>query len=163
MIIRAAQKKDLPQIAEIYNYEVLNGTSTFDIHPKTEEYFLSWFNMHNIDNHPLIVAEDEEKILGYASLSPYRDKEAYSQTVELSVYIGKPFRRMGIASRLMTEILKMAEEDKNTHKVISVITSGNEASRRLHEKYGFTFCGTVTDVGIKFGKYLSIDTYSLDT
>ena len=59
------------------------------------------------------------------------------------------------------EILRMAREDASIHMVVSVITAGNEASSRLHEKFGFTFCGTIPEVGMKFGRYLDIDNYWL--
>ena len=59
------------------------------------------------------------------------------------------------------EILQKAREDARTHNVVSVITAGNEASIRLHERFGFTFCGTVPEVGAKFGRLLDIDHYSL--
>ena len=61
----------------------------------------------------------------------------------------------------METILGMARADENTHMVVSVITSGNEASVALHEKFGFTHCGTIPEVGMKFGKYLDIDNYYL--
>lgn len=82
-------------------------------------------------------------------------------TVELSVYIDKNYRRQGIAAALMTEILAEAKKDARTHMVVSVITGGNEASEKLHEKFGFIYGGTIPEVGMKFGKYLAIDNYYL--
>jgi len=162
MIIRKAIQKDIGALTDIYNYEVQNGTATFDIRPKTTEERQQWFDLHNKENHPLIVAEGEGgKICGYASLSPYREKEAYRSCVELSVYVAHDARQQGVATALMSEILRLAKEDKSTHTVVSVITSGNEASKRLHERFGFDFCGTISEVGMKFGKYLSIDNYCL--
>ena len=162
MIIRKAEQRDLSTITDIYNYEVINGVATFDIKPKSTEERQQWFDLHNKENHPLIVAEDEEgKICGYASLSPYREKEAYRSCVELSVYVAHDSRRQGIATALMSEIINLAKKDKSTHTVVSVITAGNEASKKLHERFGFDFCGTISEVGIKFGKYLSIDNYCL--
>ena len=162
MIIRKAEQRDLSAITDIYNYEVINGVATFDIKPKSTEERQQWFDLHNKENHPLIVAEDEEgKICGYASLSPYREKEAYRSCVELSVYVAHDSRRQGIATALMSEIINLAKKDKSTHTVVSVITAGNEASKKPHERFGFDFCGTISEVGIKFGKYLSIDNYCL--
>ncbi|UKI37454.1 MAG: GNAT family N-acetyltransferase [Clostridiales bacterium] len=60
-------------------------------------------------NHPLIVAEGNGRILGYSSLSPYRDKEAYKTTVELSVYVSPNYRKMGVATALMSEIIRYAK------------------------------------------------------
>lgn len=92
MRIRTAREEDVEGLLEIYNYEVEHGTATFDLNCKTIEERLVWLREHNKDNHPLIVAEEDGKITGYASLSPYRDKEAYKATVELSVYIHKDWR-----------------------------------------------------------------------
>lgn len=161
MIIRTAQESDLPELAEIYNYEVLNGTATFDVNPKDLDERREWLNSHNKDNHPLIVAEVDGHVAGYASLSPYRDKEAYAATVELSVYIGPDYRRRGIARELIGVILREAGEREDIHTVISVITGGNDASIRLHEEFGFTYCGTIREAGTKFGRYLDIVNYQL--
>lgn len=159
--IRAATEADLPQLQAIYNDEVEHGISTLDLHPRTLEDRRAWLQEHNVENHPLIVSEENGEITGYASLSAYRAKEAYRSTVELSVYIARAWRRKGVATALMQAILTMAREDPNTHLVVSVITSGNEASERLHDRFGFTFCGTIPEVGVKFGTYQSIDNYYL--
>lgn len=161
MEIRTACIEDLGALTAIYNEEAEHGTATFDIHPKTEEQMLRWFYDHNKDHHPLIVATEGSEVAGYASLSPYREKEAYLSTVELSVYVARDHRRKGVAGALMTEILKMAREDEMLHTVVSVITSGNEASIHLHQRFGFRYSGTLHDVGMKFGSYLSIDNFEL--
>ncbi|MBR3972308.1 MAG: N-acetyltransferase [Ruminococcus sp.] len=161
MIIRKAQKEDISPLLDIYNYEVLNSTATFDLNPKTLEQWTEWFYAHNVDNHPLIVAEIEGEVAGYASLSPYREKEAYKSTVELSVYVNKDYRQRGVATALMSEIIRMAKEDSTIHSVVSVITSENEVSVQLHHKMGFTYCGTIHQVGEKFGRFLDISNFEL--
>ena len=162
MSIRLGKEEDIQALLEIYNYEVVNGVATLDLEPRSLEEWTQWFCEHNIGNHPLIVAEIDGEIAGYATLSEYRTKEAFKSTVELSVYIGPDFRGKGVASDLMEEILRMAKEDKDTHLVVSVITSGNGASVRLHEKFGFTFCGTIPAVGYKHGAYQGIDNFYLE-
>ncbi len=159
--IRKATLEDLPSITKIYNYEVLNGVATFDIHPKTTVERAEWFGAHSKEIHPIFVAEENGEVVGYASLSPYRDKEAYNATVELSVYTDPYFRGHGIGISLMREILDFAKKSSEIHTVVSVITSGNEVSVHLHEKFGFEFCGHLSEVGMKFGKYQSTDTYVL--
>ena len=161
MIIRKAKKEDLKELLDIYNYEVEHGVATFDLETKTLEEREEWFYSHNVDNHPLIVAEIDGNIAGYASLSSYREKEAYKSTVELSIYIGVSYRKKGVATALMDSILDEAKRDERTHTVISVITSGNEGSKKLHEKFGFEFCGTLNEVVIKFGEYRDTDSYRL--
>lgn len=161
MIIRTAEERDMPALLDIYNYEVEHGLATFDLNPKTMEERLPWFREHNVGNHPLIVAEEDGKAVGYASLSSYRDKEAYQATVELSIYIDPEYRRRGIAGELASSLLKTARERHDIHTVVSVITGGNEASIRLHERLGFVHCGTIREVGVKFGKLLDIENYQL--
>ena len=161
MEIRAARREDLEQTLAIYNYEVENGVATFDLHPKTAAEWEVWFDAHNVKNHPLLVAVQGEKVLGYASLSSYRSKEAYDSTVELSIYIAPDSRRQGVANALMEAILQGARRDSRTHVVVSVITGGNVASCSLHEKFGFTFCGALRELGWKFGAYRDVLHYSL--
>lgn len=161
MIIRKAEARDIPRLLEIYNYEVINGVSTLDLTPKTIEEWTEWFSLHQTAEHPLLIAETEGAIAGYATLSPYRQKEAYRSTAELSIYIAPECRRQGAASALMEEILKIARENGSLHLIVSVITSGNAASEALHKKFGFSFCGTIHEVGFKHGEFRSIDNYEL--
>ncbi len=161
MNLRTAVQADLPALLDIYNYEVVNGVATLDLAPKTLEDRQSWLDSHNVDNHPLIVAEEKGTVMGYASLSEYRQKEAYRSTVELSVYVHPDHRGKGVASAMMAHLLEEARRDVRTHTVVSVITSGNRASTRLHEKFGFTFCGCIREVGWKHGKLLDIDNWQI--
>ena len=161
MLIRKAEQTDLQALLDIYNYEVEYGVATLDLTPRSLAQWQAWFDHHNVENHPLYVAEIDGSVAGYASLSSYREKEAFRSTVELSIYIAPDFRKRGAATELMAFILKDAKADERTHTVVSVITAGNEASRKLHEKFGFEFCGTIREVGVKFGEYRDIENYRL--
>lgn len=161
MVIRTALEKDIEALLSIYNYEVENSTSTFDLNPKSLEQWREWFFNHNVGNHPLIVAEIDGEVAGYASLSSYREKEAYKSTVELSVYVDHRNRGRGVATALMKNIIAMARADSTIHTVVSVITSENVVSEKLHHKMGFTHCGTIHQVGMKFGRYLDISNFEL--
>ncbi len=159
--IRIAEEKDLPALTRIYNHEVLHSDATFDITPKTEDERLQWLKKHNIQNHPLIVAEEQGEVIGYASLSCYRDMQAYRGTVELSVYVDSLSRGRGVGERLCRHIIDMARADSLTVTIVSVITSGNQSSIALHQKLGFEFCGEIKNVGVKNGRLLSIKNYQL--
>ncbi len=161
VIIRPAVISDLPALLDIYNAEVTGSFSTFDTEPKSLGEREKWFYAHQGGRYILLTAEFGGAAVGYASLSPYRPLDAYKGTVELSIYVRADMRRRGIAGMLMGEILRMAEENPEINTVVSVITSGNEASKRLHERFGFTFCGTMPDVGEKNGVSLGIDNFVL--
>ncbi len=159
MQIRTGRAEDAADLLEIMNYEITHNTATFDLQKKTPEEWQQWMAMHGRDNHPLLVAEEDGRAVGYASLSPYREKEAYRTTVELSIYVHPDYRRRGIARALMEAILAAAKQDPAIHTVVSVITGENAASIRLHEQMGFRYSGTLHAVGQKFGRWLDIVNY----
>ncbi|WIM85446.1 N-acetyltransferase family protein [Gallibacterium anatis] len=160
-LIRPAQQQDLPALLAIYNHEILNGVATFDLQPKSLAERQSWFDEHNKNNHPLLVAEQDGEVLGYASLSRYAEKAAYNSTVELSVYIAQSARRQGIASQLMRAVIELAKKDNATHLIVSLITGTNQASISLHQKFGFNKVGTLHQVGYKHQQFLDVHIYEL--
>lgn len=161
MTIRWAELKDLERMVEIFNYEIVNGTSSFSIHPKTVEERKSWFEEHDRLWHPLIVAEEEGTVIGYACLSTYRSYDAYDTSAELSVYVDRNYRGRRVGHALMERLLEVARENGKIHAVLSVITGDNKTSMGLHEKFGFTCCGVTKEVGKKFGRYLDTAIYEL--
>lgn len=160
-LIRPAQQQDLPALLAIYNHEILNGVATFDLQPKSLAERQSWFDEHNKNNHPLLVAEQDGEVLGYASLSRYAEKAAYNSTVELSVYIAPSARRQGIASQSMHAVIELAKKDNATHLIVSLITGTNQASISLHQKFGFNKVGMLHQVGYKHQQFLDVHIYEL--
>ncbi len=156
LTIRKARQEDLPSLLAIYNYEIEHGTATFDLNPKTLEERQKWFDLHSGGKYLLLVAEEDGEAVGYASLSPYREWEAYVQTVELSIYVDAAHRRKGIGDQLMQAILDYARQREDIYTVVSVITGDNEKSIRMHKKYGFEDCGRLKEVGMKFGRRLDV-------
>ena len=161
LVIRPITKDDIAACLDIYNYEVVNGVATLDLEPRTLPEWQEWYEAHQTQEHCIFVGLIDNVVVGYASLSPYRPKEAYKSTVELSIYIHQEYRGKGIATRLMAHILEIAKNDPLLHNVVSVITAGNEGSTKLHERFGFTYCGLTPQVGFKHGKYQDTETYAL--
>jgi len=154
MQIRTADIKDIPSITEIYNDAILHTTATCDTEIKSIENRIEWFNDHS-KKYPIIVAVENEKVIGWASMSRWSDRIAYEDTAEISVYIHKDFRDMGIGKSLIKEIIE-AGKISGLHCVLSRITQGNEKSIYLHEKFGFTHVGVMKEVANKFGKILDV-------
>lgn len=151
---RSAQIKDIKKIAEIYNKAIIETNATFDIETKTVEDMKKWFKNHSSKN-PIIVAEYDNNINGWAALSKYDSKKAYSNTTELSLYVLEDFQGKGIGNKLIKEILNKGKKS-GVHVILARITEGNNISIKLHEKYGFEKIGTLKEVGIKFGKLLDV-------
>lgn len=154
IIIRKALLADLPFITAIYNKAVLNTTATFDLEVKTLEDRVGWFSNRG-ENFPIIVAEKQEKVVGYASLSKWSDKKGYDITAEISVYVHEDHQGVGVGKRLIEIIVKMAKETA-LHSIIARITEGNEKSIYLHKLQGFEVVGVLRNVGKKFGKLLDV-------
>jgi L-amino acid N-acyltransferase YncA len=139
----------------IYNREVDSGTATFDIAPRSLEDQLEWIAEHS-GAHPAVVAvTDEEEVVGFGSLSPYRPRAAYSTSVEDSVYVAEEFQGLGIGRAVLEELLRLAEAH-GFHAVLARIAGGNEASVALHASCGFKLIGTEHQVGRKFGRWLDV-------
>ena len=159
--IRRAVINDVQDCLAIYNYEVEHGVATLDLEPRILEEWHEWYNAHSDEHHPIIVRTIDDVVVGYASLSPYRLKDAFKSTVELSIYIHQDYRGQGVATQLMDRIIAMVKSDDTLHNVVSVITAGNEGSTKLHSRFGFTYCGLTHEVGFKHGKYQDTETYAL--
>lgn len=161
LVIRPITEDDVPSCLDIYNYEVVNGVATLDLEPRTLPEWQEWYEAHQTQEHGIFVGHIDNVVVGYASLSPYRIKDAFKSTVELSIYIHEDYRGKGVASKLMAHILDHAKATDILHTVVSVITAGNAASTALHKRFGFTYCGLTPQVGFKHGKYQDTETYAL--
>jgi L-amino acid N-acyltransferase len=153
-LIRPATIDDQEAIREIYNEAVLNTVATFDTEERSSVKQLEWWKNHK-KNHPVFVAVENERIIGWASLSPWSDRCAYDTTVEVSVYIDSDYRGQGIGSKLL-EIVTAEGAKAGNHTILSRITEGNEASIRIHAKVGYQTIGVMKEVGFKFGKFLDV-------
>ena len=152
--IRKATLKDLKQITIIYNEAIANTVATFDTKIKSLQDQKIWFENHGLKN-PIIVAEQNKIVVGWASLSQWSDRCAYSNTVELSLYVKKEYQSKGIGKKLMESVLNEGKK-VGLHVVIARITEGNKQSIILHEKFGFERIGIMKEVGQKFGKILDV-------
>lgn len=150
--IRPAAAADLPAINRIYNDEVLHGTATWDETPWTPEQRERWFGQHDAST-PVLVAEVDGAVAGFAYLSRYRTKRGYRFTREDTVYVDAPYHRRGIGVRLLEALLDEAR-GAGMHAVIAVIEAENAVSIRLHERFGFVRAGYLREAGFKFGRWL---------
>ncbi len=152
--IRLARRDDAEAIRQIYNLEVSTSTVTFDLVPRTLGDQISWLEARS-GAHAVIVAEDAGEVVGFASLSPFRDRPAYNSTVEESVYVRSDQRGSGVGAQLLTELMSLAAQH-GFHTVIARIVGGHDASIGLHRQVGFDEVGTEREVGRKFGKWLDV-------
>ncbi|NGO74260.1 N-acetyltransferase [Streptomyces sp. YC504] len=154
--IRPGHEDDLEELTRIYNHYIVETPITFDIDPVTVVQRRDWLLAHPAQGpHRLLVAEEDGKIVGYATSSAFRPKLAYLTSVETSVYLAPEYGGRGLGSRLYSALFELlAEED--VHRAYAGITVPNEASFKLHERFGFKPAGTHREVGRKFGRYWDV-------
>jgi L-amino acid N-acyltransferase YncA len=153
--LRLAALADAERIRTIYNHEVLNTTSTFDLVPRTLEDQQAWLADRS-GAFAAIVAEDPDgSVLGFGSLSPYKERAAYRTSVEDSVYVDRSCHARGIGRLLVTELLHVAALS-GFHTVFARIEASGTASRALHARCGFELVGIEREVGRKFHRWLDV-------
>ena len=154
-MIREATEGDAAEIAKIYNYYILNTVATFeeesvdasDIYlrmKKVKESGFSW-----------LVAENNGVVIGYAYSSKWKDRAAYGNTAEVSLYLSDMEKSQGWGTRLY-DVLFSKLRSQSIHIVIGGITLPNQASIAIHEKYGMHKAAHFKEVGYKFGRWLDV-------
>ncbi len=154
--IRDAVTDDAAGIKEIYNDAVANTTAIWnDIEVDTADR-AAWLEDRQNSGYPVLVAVDTRgQVLGYASFGDWRSWDGYRHTVEHSVYVRSDSRGFGIGKTLMDALIERARR-LGKHVMIGAIEANNEASIRLHQKFGFVEVGRLREVGTKFGKWLDL-------
>ena len=158
-VIRKVDINDAKQLVDIYNHYVLNTIITFDDVPLQPEAFVEKITTIN-SSYPFIVFEEQAKIIGYAYAGKWRQKPAYKNTVEITVYLKHDEHGKKIGTQLYAELLKQLKQ-QNVHTIIGGLTLPNPASVRLHEKFGFEQVAHFKEVGLKFGKWLDVAFWQL--
>lgn len=152
--IRTPTVDDAEAIRAIYNLEVTTATVTFDLEPRSLADQRAWLAARS-GAHSAIVAVADGEVIGFASLSPWKDRPAYRTSVEDSVYVHRGHQGEGVGRVLLTELVEVATAS-GFHAMFGRIVGGHEASIGLHQALGFEIIGVEKEVGRKFGKWLDV-------
>jgi phosphinothricin acetyltransferase len=159
LIVRPCFQQDLEFVQLIYAHHVLSGTGSFELEPPSlEEMTERWSRMVG-KGWPFVVASpasDLSRVLGFAYATQYRDRAAYAQTFEVSVYAAPTSLRQGAGALMLSEVLTMLRADGAREVLAFIGDSYNAASIALHRKLGFRHVGTLANVGEKFGRVLDV-------
>jgi phosphinothricin acetyltransferase len=152
--IRDATEADLAPIDAIYNDAILNTVATADWEPWPEGKRLAWWREH-LAGHltPVVVAELDGAVAGFAALSLYSQKKGFQFTRENTVYVDPGFHRRGIGRALMAELIERSRAG-GLHAILASIEASNEASIEMHRSLGFVHIGREREVVFKFGRWL---------
>ena len=153
--IRLAEASDAEAIRAIYNLEVTTATSTFDLVPRTRAEQEAWLEARTGAFAAIVAVDDHDEVVGFASLSPYKERAAYRTTVEDSVYVARHRNGEGIGRLLLSHVIDAARAS-GFHTVMARIEAGGAASRALHATCGFELVGIEREVGRKFNTWLDV-------
>ena len=154
--IRPATLDDAAAIRAIYNHEVEHHTSTFDLVTRTVAEQRSWLAARRGAFAAVVAtAGTDDEVVGFAALSPYKERAAYATTVENSVYVSRDRHGAGVGRALMDHLIEVARSS-GFHSIIARIEASSTASRALHAACGFELVGVEREVGRKFRRWLDV-------
>lgn len=151
LYIRAVSPLDAEKLSEIYNTYVLNECVSYEYDAVSIEDFRARI-LNYTKQYPYLVAMKNDEVIGYAYASSFHPRRAFHWDCEVSLYLDKNARGLGIGTVLMQKILEILNKC-NYVNVYSYINFPNEASIALHEKFGFKECGFFKGTGFKFGEW----------
>lgn len=148
MFIRIATREDLPRINEIYNQAVEEQFCTAHLEPVDMVYRRGWFASHDPARHPVFVADINGRPAGWVSLGPYRlGRQALDHVGEVSYYVDRAYRKKGLGTLLMNQVIGSAPEFGIT-VLIAILLDRNPASISLLRKSGFEEWGIMPGIAL---------------
>jgi L-amino acid N-acyltransferase YncA len=153
--IRPYRESDAAAVREIINDSILNTFHNYDYEPKSLDEVAGLFAEKINDGFPVLVAERDGTLAGYASFGKFRAKPGYNKTVEHSIYLTKAAQNQGLGGTLMSQLIEIARNE-GYHVMIAGMDSENLGSYRFHERLGFKEVARFPEVAFKFDKWLTL-------
>lgn len=155
--IRFATEDDLTRINDIYNAYIVGKHTSFDLEAWSMEERNHWFEAYREreGRYVVLVAAVDERVVGFASSSPFRNKAAYDTSVETTVVLEEDATGKGVGVRLMAELLKALAE-RDVHRAYALIALPNGPSIKAHERVGYRRVGLMHEVGHKLNQFHSV-------
>lgn len=148
------QEHHFPEVKEIYDWYIKNSTATFHTEPvKTDDLKTFIYIGHPRYSSFLIHADGEPA--GYCFFTPYKQRQAYDRTAEVTIYLKSGFGKKGIGKTAL-EYLEQRGRKNGLKNLLGIITGDNTGSIALFRKCGYTQCACFKNVGEKFGKILDV-------
>ncbi len=155
LVIRAYSPADIPAVTRIYGHYVRETVITFETEEPSEAEMAGRFAAIAGKGHPLLIAERDGGVIGYAYASTYRPREAYRFTCEDSIYLAPDAVGQGVGGKLLARLIEDSKK-AGLRQMLAVITAERANSIRLHEKHGFRVIGRYEALGYKFDRWLDI-------
>jgi L-amino acid N-acyltransferase len=158
--VRDATEGDAQHIADIYNHEVENTTTTLDTELVSADERRAWLAGRDRTRHPVLVAERDGHIIGWGQLKAWSPRKGYDRTAEVSVFVAESARRSGAGRALLAELIERARA-AGLGVMLSRVGGESAASIALHGALGFRHLCTMQRVGEKFGRVLDVELFDM--
>ncbi len=160
MIIRPANSADALQVSEIYNHYIATSHATFEIEPIEAGEMARRIDEVCGGGYPFLVCDDDGEVVGYAYGRQFRPRSAYGYSIEVSVYTKLGCERQNIGTMLYEKLFSEIKS-RDFHVIIAGISLPNDASVRLHEKFGLEKVAHFREVGSKFDRWIDVGYWEL--
>jgi phosphinothricin acetyltransferase len=137
LTIRFANKTDLQFIVNIYNQAIRSKCATGDLTEFSVAQRIEWFNKFNDEKHPIYIAEINEKIVGFCTISPYRPgRKAMESVGEISYYIDYSYHQKGIGTKLLAHVISDCNRI-GKESLLAILLDINPVSANILKKFNF--------------------------
>lgn len=154
MNVRKCEEKDIPHICDIYNYYIKNTVITFEETPldlaEMQNRIMAYTKLY-----PWYVCEIDGEVVGYAYATKWKERTAYKNTVEVTVYVKQGLEGKSYGKALYSALLQELNT-LNCHVILGCIALPNKASAGLHEYFGFEKVAHFSEVGRKFDRWIDV-------
>lgn len=154
LVIRKAVNIDISSILTIYNEGILDRIATLEAELKDYSYMEKWFNDHT-DRFEVLVAELGGEIAGWASLNRYSPRKAYDGVADLSIYIARAKRGMGIGKALLAELENVAKAN-DFYKIVLFTFPHNALGQGLYRNLGYREVGVFEKQGVLDDNFVDV-------
>jgi L-amino acid N-acyltransferase YncA len=158
--LRSATPADAAAIAAIYNWYVVHTVITFEVEPVTADEMARRIEAV-LAAHEWLVQERAGELLGYAYAGRFRERAAYAQATESTIYLRHGLEGQGLGTPLYAELVRRTFARGYRH-LVGAIALPNEPSVRLHERLGFVKAGQLLRVGHKLGRWIDVGQWQLE-
>lgn len=155
MIIRPATATDAADIAVFWNLQIRDTAVTFNAIEKTAAEIADLIKVRQAAGHAFHVAEDEGRLLGFASYGQFRAGIGYARTMEHTVILAPDAGRKGIGRALVTAIEDHARNG-GVHSMFAGVSGENQAGLGFHAALGYVTVAVLPEVGFKFGRWMDL-------
>ena len=139
-------KKD---VMEIYNYYIENTYAAYPGNKLPYKFFNNL--MEEINDYPAYVVKKDDKVVGFCFLNSYKHYKTFRETAEINCFLSYEVKGLGIGDYCLK---KLEQEARNfgIKNILALIPTKNKFGVRYYHTNGFRTCGTITDIGEKFGE-----------